>query len=171
MKTMIEYLEDMAQRESKIRAALKRSLAFDLGTYPPVFQYIERWIGEDDNDWRRFVYYLVAGLWALQRRESRKGIGLKMTEAIRMFYFSNEQSPSVERRFIAILDADEGQLAYRLRQMIALLKDYPIDFVDLLRDLLFWNHPDKLVQIKWAKIFYRNSVESNEAETINEKEN
>ena len=37
-------------------------------------------------------------------------------------------STSTERRFINLLDADTDQLLHRLRQMIALLKDQPIDF-------------------------------------------
>jgi CRISPR system Cascade subunit CasB len=170
MKTMIEYLEDIAQKESKVRAVLKRSLAFDPGTYPPAFPYVERWV-ESAWDWRRTAYYLVAGLWALNRREAREGAGLQIAEAARLFYFSNDQSPSVERRFISALDADEEQLAHRLRQMVALLKEYQIDFTDLLKDLISWNHPDKFVQIKWAKNFYKNHSESNETEIVNEKEN
>ncbi len=35
---------------------------------------------------------------------------------------------STERRFITLLDADPDQLPNRLRQMVALLKDYNLDF-------------------------------------------
>lgn len=170
MSTFIDSLEDMAEKESKVWAVLKRSLAFDPGLYPPAFPYVEYRLGGDDG-WKRSVYYLVAGLWAMRRSElgsQRQTISF----ACKALYQKNDKSPSVEKRFITLLDSDEGQLAHRLRQMSSLLKDYSIDFDDLLRDLLLWNHPEKWVQIKWAKDFYRNlDNKENEEETITEKEN
>lgn len=171
MSTMVEFLEGLAKKESKVRAVLKRSLAFDPGLYPPAYPYVEHRLGSDDGNWKRTVFYLVAGLWALHRRESH-GQGQTLSSACKAFYFKNDKSQSVERRFIALLDSDEGQLPHRLRQMVALLKEYPIDFDALLKDLLSWNHPDKWVQIKWAREFYKDANDKeNAAETINEKEN
>jgi CRISPR system Cascade subunit CasB len=159
MSTLIEMLEEMAKKESKVRAVLKRSLSFDPGTYPPAFPYIERRLDVDDGQWKRTVYYLVAGLWALHFREGR-GAGQSLPSACNSLYETNDKSPSIEKRFIALLDADEGQLAYRLRQMIALLKEYAIDFDLLCKDLLSWNHADKFVQIRWARAFYRTDYVS-----------
>ncbi|MCX6340682.1 MAG: type I-E CRISPR-associated protein Cse2/CasB [Candidatus Aureabacteria bacterium] len=153
MSTIIESLEDMAKKESKVRAVLKRSLSFDPGTYPPAFPYVEPRLSSDDNNWKRIVYYLVAGLWARHWRGSN-GLGQYLPDACRTLYVKNDKSASIEKRFITLLDADDGQLAYRLRQMLALLKDYPIDFDGLLKDLFSWNHPDKFVQIRWARGFY-----------------
>jgi CRISPR system Cascade subunit CasB len=167
---MIEFLEGIAEKESKVRAVLKRSLAFDPGLYPPAFPYVEHRLGNDDGNWKRTVFYLVAGLWALRRRESH-GQGQTLPSACKEFYLKNEKSPSVEKRFMALLDADDGQLSNRLRQMVTLLKEYPIDFDHLLKDLLSWNHPDKWVQIKWAKEFYKaDDNKENVVDTINEKE-
>ncbi len=60
-------------------------------------------------------------------------------------------SASIERRFINMLDADPDQLPHRLRQMIALLKDWAIDFDDLLKRLLFWHDDRKRTQNAWAR--------------------
>jgi CRISPR system Cascade subunit CasB len=38
---------------------------------------------------------------------------------------------------------------------VALLKEQPLDFGNLLEDLLLWNHPDKPSQNRWARDFYR----------------
>jgi CRISPR system Cascade subunit CasB len=178
MSTFIEMLEEMAKKESRVRAVLKRSLAFDPGAYPPVFPYVERRLGVDDSKWKRTVYYLVAGLWALNWREERgsldtvAAIASSIDKEDRKNSSGNEKQTSIEKRFIALLDADEGQLAHRLRQFIALLKEHSIDFDALLKDLVSWNHPDKFVQINWAKAFYRTqSTTDNEPETFINKEN
>ena len=61
---------------------------------------------------------------------------------------------STEQRFVALLDSDEDQLPYRLRQMIALLKDQSIEFESVLKGLVFWNSESKRTQSDWAKDFY-----------------
>jgi CRISPR system Cascade subunit CasB len=168
MSTFIEMLEEMSKKESKVRAVLKRSLAFDPGAYPPAFPYVERRLGEDDGNWKRSVYYLVAGLWAMNWKEGH-GAGQYLPSACSALYFANEKSLSTERRFIGLLDADEEQLPYRIRQMVALLKEYIIDYDALLKDLISWNHPDKFVQIKWAKVFYKTESMYDNKLDISEK--
>jgi CRISPR system Cascade subunit CasB len=64
-------------------------------------------------------------------------------------------STNTERRFITLLDADEDQLPHRLRQMIALLKEQPIDFHSLLNGVLRWSDDRKPTQIRWARDFYQ----------------
>ena len=69
----------------------------------------------------------------------------------------------------ALLDADTEQLAYRLRQMIALLRDTaPIDWQTLLRDLRFWNMEKKQVQHSWAQGFYRSLKNAETTDTATE---
>jgi len=175
MSTFIESLEQMTARDSKVRAVLKRSLAFDPGTHPPAFPFVEYRVQDEEGNWNRQMYYLVAGLWAMHWRE---GQGAPMTLAQAAAIIDRKQrknaSPAdkgkntaIERRFIALLDADETQLPHRLRQMISLLKDHAIEFDDLLKDLRSWNHPARFVQIKWAKQFYHtNDNDKNDTETI-----
>lgn len=171
MSTFIEMLEDMSKKESKVRAVLKRSLAFNPGAYPPAFPYVERRLGEDDDNWKRSVYYLVAGLWAMNLKEGH-GTGQSLPSACYALYIAKDKSPSIEKRFVALLDADEDQLAYRLRQMISLMKEYAIDFDVLLKDLISWNHPEKFVQIRWAKVFYQTeAINDNKIDIEEKKEN
>lgn len=169
MSTLVEELVERSQAESKVRAVLKRSLAFDPGTYPSAFPYVEHRLKSDDGEWKRKVYYLVAGLWAMHWRD-RDGATQSIASVCRMLYWASEQSPSIERRFITLIDSDEEQLPYRLRQMVGLLKEYEIDFNKLSKDLLSWNHPDKFVQIRWAREFYNQAAgENNETEPANEE--
>jgi CRISPR system Cascade subunit CasB len=77
--------------------------------------------------------------------------------AIGQLYLARERSPSVEQRFIALLDADDEQLPDRLRQMVRLLDGdgIAITWPRLLVDLLDWQADDRPVQQRWARAFYR----------------
>ena len=99
----------------------------------------------EGNSWRRGMFYLVAGLWALHWAVGRTGAPISIGKAC-AFYQSEKKSTSTERRFIALLDADCEQLPHRLRQMIALLKERTIDFDILLERLLYWNDDRKRTQ-------------------------
>ncbi|WP_027883564.1 type I-E CRISPR-associated protein Cse2/CasB [Meiothermus rufus] len=135
--------------------------------------------GECEDRWERLVYYLVAGLWATtvssselehfrqqpeeepaQAEENTAEAGYRRTlgHAVAELYLARNQSQSIEQRFIALLDADEEQLPYRIRQMVQLLKGgegISIYWPELLRDLLAWKREHRPVQQKWARAFYR----------------
>lgn len=176
MSEYIAWLEDMNARDTKVCAVLRRSLAFDPGTHIPAFPYVEPFLKGEAEGWRRQMHYLVAGLWAAHWREGRTESKTKLAVAIAHYDAERRKglSPkdkdkptSTERRFITLLDADEDQLPHRLRQMVALLNDQPIDFQALLNDLLYWNRLDKNVQNAWARAFYRTLIltETFDAET------
>lgn len=166
MSEYFAWLEDMDARDPKVRAVLRRSLAFDPGTHIPAFPYVEPFLKGEAEGWCRQMHYLVAGLWAAHWREGRAGMSTPLAEACAQHQVANG-SESTERRFIDLLDADREQLPHRLRQMVALLNERPIDFQMLLKDLLSWNRDDKRVQNAWARFFYRtlDPIETAETET------
>ncbi|TAM09437.1 MAG: type I-E CRISPR-associated protein Cse2/CasB [Nevskiaceae bacterium] len=166
MSEYIAWLEDMNARDTKVRAVLRRSLAFDPGTHIPVFPYVESFLKGEAEGWRRQMHYLVAGLWAAHWREGRTGAPTPLAKACALHHLASG-SASTERHFIHLLDADREQLPHRLRQMVALLNAQPIDFQLLLNDLLYWNSAEKGTQNAWARHFYRalNPTETPEAET------
>lgn len=164
MSEFIAWLEDMNARDTKVRAVLRHSLAFDPGAHIPAFPYVEPFLKGEAEGWRRQMHYLVAGLWAAHWREGRAESKVKLAVAIGrhdaerrkgLSAKDREKPTSTERRFITLLDADEEQLPHRLRQMIALLNEQPVDFQALLNDLLYWSQPEKKVQNAWARAFYR----------------
>ena len=152
-----------------MRAVLRRSLAFDPGSFPPSFPYVEPFIRDSDSHWRREVLYLVAGLWASHWREGRSGEPMPIGEACRSHQAASE-STSTELRFIALLSADRQQLPYRLRQMLALLKEYNIDFESLQTGLMYWEDDLRRTQNAWARDFYRNSGDDTASQGKQEKE-
>lgn len=88
--------------------------------------------------------------------------------AVIQLYRQRDRTESIERRFIALLDADETQLAHHLRQMIQLVKaeeGIRIHWVELLTDLRNWNRDDRRVQQRWARAFYREATAIADATT------
>lgn len=164
MTKFIEWLEEIAINDSKVRAVLRRSLSFEPGTYVEAFSYVEKFVKRDANPWNREMHYLVAGLWAMHWKEGRTSEKQSLGKAYADHWRSNNCSTSIEKRFIVTLDADQSQLAYRLRQLVVLLKEYPIDFSKLLNDLLWWKLEKNKVQIEWARDFYREPF--TETETL-----
>ncbi len=165
MAGFIEWLENISKKDTKVRAVLRRSLAFDPGVYVPAYPYIEPFTKNENNSWKRQAFYLVAGLWASHWREGRVGAPMPIGEACAVFDSKRRKRlgrddrrkmTSTEKRFVTLLDADPDQLPYRLRQMIALLKEQTIDFDDLLTGLLDWTDDLKRTQVGWARDFYRN---------------
>jgi CRISPR system Cascade subunit CasB len=156
MSGLIERLDAIDETDTRVRAVLRRSLAFEPGTHVPSFTYVEPFVGESEDKWRRMVLYLVAGLWAAHPREDRGRPRLSIGAAAAAHAAANGAA-STERRFISLLDADEDQLPDRARHMLALLKDQPIDFESLLNGLLYWNDDRKRTQNRWARDFYRGA--------------
>jgi CRISPR system Cascade subunit CasB len=169
MNGFIEWLERLNEKDTKVRAVLRRSLAFDPGVFPPAYPFVEPFVTDEENSWRRQMFYLVAGLWASHWREGRIGAPMPIGKACAA-YQTKSVSASTERRFINLLDADSDQLPHRLRQMIALLKEQAVDFDDLLKKLLYWNDERKRTQNSWARDFYRNMNHETEKEPITREE-
>lgn len=162
MTAFLDWLENLNERDTRVRAVLRRSLAFAPGAFPAAFPYVEPFLKDDSPHWRRQAHYLVAALWAAHWKEGRQGPALPIGEAAArhaLTQHTREQlvkgTSSTERRFIALLDADREQLPHRLRQMVALLKEQTLDFGALLTDLLRWQDERKPTQNAWARQFYR----------------
>ena len=154
MSAYLDWLEKLNERDSRVRAVLRRSLAFDPGTFPAAYPYVEPFLKDQDSHWRRQVHYLVAALWASHWKIGRGESVQPIAKAAALHQLASG-SASTERRFITLLDSDANELPHRLRQMVALLKDHLIDFDALLMDLQRWHAPDKRTQNQWARQFYR----------------
>lgn len=159
-QSFIAHLSGLAERDRGALAALRRSLGFDPGTYPPAYPYVERFVGPEryaDDPWRQALY-LAAGLFAFHPRHQE---GVSFAAALGRLARTRE-SPSIEQRFVALLGAEPDSLPNMLRQAVSLLaaEGYAFDFAHLLDDLARWLSPyafearDNLRQ-RWARDFYR----------------
>ncbi|WP_368164500.1 type I-E CRISPR-associated protein Cse2/CasB [Aeromonas sp. R6-2] len=156
----VDHLQLLSQSNRGALAELRRSLTFAPGTVPRVFPYVEPFIAADEHpdSARRQSHYLVAGLFALHPKHSE----MTLAKAMGVLYRKQEQSPSIEGRFIALLESDGETLAEPLRHCVTLLRSHElaIDYQRLLWDLTDWLNPtrpeelDKLRR-RWASDFYR----------------
>lgn len=71
-----------------------------------------------------------------------------------------EGSDGVKRRLAALLDAEDQQVNFRLRQLVRLVDGHrrAIDWPRLLDDLLRWDYADRRTQRAWARSYYGASA-------------
>lgn len=159
--TVMQGLEERAASDSAVLAVLRRSASHNPGLYPPAFPYVEPLI-YGHGEWRRQATYLTAACWAKSRRQ-RDGTDLRRGQSLATALRTLNQDPTnlhasknIEKRFTALLDADADELPWRLRQITAVLDAaaIAIDWPSLLADLWRWNHPDRPVQVRWARQFW-----------------
>lgn len=116
-------------------------------------------------EWERQAFFLVGSLFAQHPTayEARENLG----DALR-HVGSHE---SAEKRFAALLNCRAERLGTHLRQAIRLAesKEIPINYRRLLFDLLEWDRPERPVQLRWARSYWRPS-EATTGATISEGE-
>ncbi|HFB39516.1 MAG TPA: type I-E CRISPR-associated protein Cse2/CasB [Oceanithermus sp.] len=157
----IEHLGRLARPETGdtgAMAALRRSLAFEPGTYAKSFPYVEPFVTGDG--WSRKALYLTAGLFAEHQKHQPGRPFARVLAEVKQA----RGSESLEQRFLALLDADEDQIAYRLRQNVRLASEHPFDWVHFTKDLLYWFHPDRFVQVNWARDYFGGLKEEEKEE-------
>ena len=174
-QSFVAHLEQLNQRDRGALAALRRSLAFEPGAYPPAYPFVERFVSPERHarDASRLALYIVAGLYALHPHHGGKSLASSLGALVR-----ERESGSIEQRFIALLGADAENVAVYLRQIVSLLGDErPLDYALLLRDLTVWLSPfdserrDRVRQ-RWARDFYRaTAVEARPADAISTSAN
>jgi CRISPR system Cascade subunit CasB len=137
----------------------------------PMWPYVGKYLGEHEHPSDRwfFVVGALAG-WHPQPDAPRyQSLG----EAARVL--REEGSESMNAHFAALLACDERDLPHHLRHIVGLLEGrkpkVPVNWLQLLHDLALtgWNHPDRRVQSKWARDFYRDknsSVETSADEDV-----
>ncbi|GHT94935.1 hypothetical protein AGMMS49545_17020 [Betaproteobacteria bacterium] len=155
-KKFIAHLQQLKERDRGALATLRHSLAFDPGTYPQAFPYVERFAGADAH--RRLALYAVAGLFARHPAQASASFATAFGELMR-----RRDSASIEQRFIALLRADAENVFEYLKQAISLLAADGLGFnyVQLLDDLSRWLNPNPNLHEqrdrlrRWACDFYR----------------
>ena len=65
-----------------------------------------------------------------------------LDQTIKRLYLAQNESPSIEKRFLAVLEADDDQLLQHLRHLVNLLKakNLVVDWQLLLQDLISRQH-------------------------------
>ena len=156
MKGFIGYLCRLTQEGREDRGALadlRSGLGRSPGEAPRMHKYVVPFLGEAAWASDRW-FYLVGALFAWHPgHEAGRSLG----ECFGGLRRGDGISDSAEARFVALLGSHPDDLPGRLREAIGLLRsaDIALDWLRLLRDLIQWDHPDRYVQLRWARDFYR----------------
>lgn len=183
-----DYLARLVQNEQRAAlAALRRGLGRRPELATDMFPYIVPWLTDAMSSARQADYFLVAALFASHQISwSRPAAESDVAAATdpagstgsagaegSIRGYSNlgasfhqltaaTGSESVEKRFVALLNAEREDLPLHLRHAVSLLRahDIPVDWARLLTDLASWDREDRRVQSAWARAFWRHESAS-----------
>lgn len=175
IQRFIESLFALLKTEDRgALAALRRGLGKRPGEAPEMFPYVIpycAWLSEPRQD----DYFLVAALFALMHQGDRgtpdwgdqlaSGWHRPNLGASYRALAEKTGSESIERRFVALLNARREDLDDHLRRAVALMKahDVNVNWSKLLRDLRWWSDDSRRVQREWAQAFWGERQRPDEA--------
>ncbi len=158
----VKYLVSLVEREDRgALAALRRGVGKPPGTTPDTFPIMVPRTADMDR-FAADTYFLVGSLFALHPLNCKEGNMGTTFAAIRKP--QAEEGDSLEKRFVALLNADAEDLPNHLRHAVSLAasKDVAINWAQLIADLRHWNHLDRFIQRRWAEQFWGRGVEADE---------
>jgi CRISPR system Cascade subunit CasB len=158
----VQQLVSLAAHEDRAAlAALRRGLGSAPGSQAEAARVVYRSLPASVPDWRERDCWLLAGLFALHphhlERAEAEGYRPSLADALRQLgRKENVSAEGVERRLVALLNAEREDLDEHLRHAISQLRaaDVPVDYVQLLRDLRWWEADERWVQRRWARAFW-----------------
>lgn len=157
---VVGYLKNLAARQDRAALAhLRRGLGRKPGESMEMYPYVGRFIGERTDVSHDRAVFLISALFA-DYSNAAQNVG-DLGRSVRQLA-KDTGSDSIERRFVALLDAEADDLHYYLRQMVGLLKanEIPLNWNALFNDIRYWGNPNRGVQRKWARSFW-GSAETN----------
>jgi CRISPR system Cascade subunit CasB len=150
-------------------AALRASLQDPHGMAAAASPHVVPFLPDAEDLYRDRAFFLVGALFALHRDPG--GEGTSLGRAFRRINEAQEgagagDNESLRRRFVALLDADAGDLAEHLRHAVSLAraKQIPLDWERLLRDTLRWRSDSRYVQRRLARDFWQAPSNASEPE-------
>lgn len=153
------FIHALQQLESGQRARLKRCAGASLNESVHVADIFWRACPYDTPKNHVEAYFTVATLFPfVEHRPNGTSFGRALSTIVK-----DENQQGLDRRFVALLDADEQQLPFRLRQLIMRFKgpDRALDWAQLLHDLTYWHYDDRFVQARWARDYFVKAKPNN----------
>lgn len=145
------FVERLEALEPGDRARLKRNAGQPLAEARNALGLFYRILPPGVLQAQENAYFLIATLYPLADGGGRGDFGQALRRAR-----SAQNRRGLDRRIEILLDADETQMSFRLRQSVCFLQScrVRIDWTSLLEDALRWNHPERFVQRKWARSYF-----------------
>lgn len=147
------FIERLARLDAGERARLKRNAGKTLAeARDTALAIFYRLLPPGVPEYHEETYFLVATLYPLAEAGNSGNLG----DALRRARAMTRENPGLDHRVRVLLDADAVQLPFRLRRAIHYLASarIPVNWTQLLQDLLAWNHPRRWVQREWARAYF-----------------
>lgn len=167
----INFLKKLKSEKNRAAMAhLRRGLGKPAGTTTEMYPYIGRFLPKTPNYKYENALYLVGSLFGFYSDANNTNGNLGDSMAL-----IKDESGSMEKRFVALLNANYEDLHQHLRQAVSLLKakEKPVNWERLFKDILAWESDSRYIQRDWARGFWdtykpKNNQE-NEGIEIGEK--
>jgi CRISPR system Cascade subunit CasB len=150
-----KFVANLAKLDAGDRARLKRNAGSRLhesrGALGLFYkQLLPPGVGRWAEDW----YFLVATLYPLEK-EDKGPIPRNFADSLRRVR-NRKNEAGLDRRVERLLDADEQQLPFQLRQAVHFLASNRgrVNWEQLLKDLLGWTHSERYIQRRWAQTYF-----------------
>ena len=158
---LIKYLESLVKQKDRAALAnLRRGLGKPPKTAMEMYPYLGQFLSNDPKYNYENAIFIVAALFAYypDAKNTSGNIGASLRR-----YFEETKSDSVEKRFVALLNAESDELPNYLRQIVGLLKskEIAVNWEQLLKDVQFWNSDNSRTREKWARSFWGTSAGGN----------
>ena len=150
----IHYLFEHCQHDKGFAARLRR--ASNPATEYQSWEILGRFGINLENDAERRVYGLVSAALANSRAQTNGS--LKLGQAIALSFPDGSNSDQAKARLRRLLACESVEEVCRiLRPLLSLIQSrvsQPLDYENLLNDLLFFNRGGERVRARWAQQFY-----------------
>lgn len=150
----IKHLESLVKNKNRaalahLRSGLRRKDSRSMEMYP----VIGRFLPEKPRRNYENAVFIVAALFAYYP-DAKTNIG-NLGASLRQL---KDDSDSIEKRFVALLNAETDELPDYLRQIIGLLKsnEVAVNWQKLFENIQNWNSDNRRVQNDWARSFWGN---------------
>lgn len=145
------FTERLAAFSPAERARLRRNVGKSLAESYEVAGLFFRLLPYGVSSWDEPWFFLVATLYPLATLSDPRPFGVTLR-----LVGETTQSKSFDRRVEILLNAAPEQLPYRLRRVIQLAgsRGIAVHWPTLLADLTHWTHPDRFVQLRWARDYF-----------------
>jgi CRISPR system Cascade subunit CasB len=144
------FLGKLAKLDAGDKAKLKRDAGKPL-TEAQSIGLFYRLLPYGLNTTQEEIYFIVATLYGLADGGKVGNFGTSLRHAR-----DPKNHKGLDRRVEILLDSDATQLPFRLRQAIRFLKSKgkPVNWQQLLEDLLKWKSTYRTVQKQWARTYF-----------------
>jgi len=167
-----EFINRLHQLDPGQRARLKRNAGNTLDESHNALGLFYKTLLRDANlpEWVEDRYFLVATLFPFEKpNAANKPIPPNFGASLRGVR-TEKNKEGLDNRFERLLDADEQQLPFYLRREVQFITNEGgrINWEQLLRDILGWQHPSRYVQRKWARAYFATPVSSQDSVNQNQ---